>query len=486
MIFVAGTPSGSRAASGPDGLLLQGSNRLEYGVERSKGAGSNGAETLEDLFRLEARWRRLTIGGRLHLSQPSGGAAAESLDQRWFGWSGSAVDILAGTYYETWGQGLLLRAYEARSATVGRVERSLSFDRDIDGVRLRGHLGPLRGTLLSGRPRRTPLSGEPGAEAGARIDRIRGARLETRPIDPLTITGSYLRVNVPGETAGQFRTDEFHGAESTARFTFGEIRAEWANRRLEVPIGPRIRGDAAYVSASAFHGPVSVSYEFKDYEAFQGAYNEPPTLVKPQSWTLLNRQTHVATPNDEIGHQAELAWSAGAESGASLNHSRSDHHDGDRLYRYRQWTLEGRHRAGATGPRLRAVVDRAEDRLKGDDERWTAGAEAEVTLDAEWSFTGIAEWQRAELAFLGTRTRRLAQLELQRASLLTATVVLEASSEPEDGHDTWPSATLNLSRGAHNLNLFYGRRPTGFLCTGGYCFLAPAFDGFEARLISRF
>lgn len=470
----------ARATDATD-LQLAGSNRLEYGTARQ-----DGAESLDDLFRLEARWRGFTVGARLHVSQPSGGAAAESLDQRWFAYAGQSYEILAGTFYETWGAGLLLRAYEARSATVGRVERSLAFDRDIDGVRLRGARGPLRGTLLSGRPRRTALSGEIDSESGPRIDRLRGARLEARPADPFTLAGSWLRVNVPEGDTGRFRTDEFHSLETTARFDFGEVRAAWAARRLEAPVGPARTGDATSVSASGYQGPFTLTYEFKDNESFQAAYNEPPTLVKTQSWTLLNRQTHVTNPNDEVGHQVEAGWSPGPESGLTLNYSRSDHHDFDALYRYRQWTLEGRHRLGESGPRLKLVVDRAEDALKGDDERWTVGGEFEAPLSPDWSLTTIAEWQQTDLLFLGRGTRRLAQLELQRASLLTLTALVEKSSESEEGHDTFPSLTVNLNRGNHNLNLFYGRRPTGFLCTGGYCFLARAFDGFEARLVSRF
>ena len=47
---------------------------------------------------------------------------------------------------------------------------------------------------------------------------------------------------------------------------------------------------------------------------------------------------------------------------------------GDAIFRYRQWTLEGRLRPGGDEAplRIRGVVDHDEDRIKGDEERWTA------------------------------------------------------------------------------------------------------------------
>ena len=75
----------------------------------------------------------------------------------------------------------------------------------------------------------------------------------------------------------------------------------------------------------------------------------------------------------------------------------------------------------------------------------------------------------------------------QRAPWLTVTAQAEKTDQRGIPRTHWSSLTVNLAfLERHNLNLWYGARPAGFLCTSGYCFFAPAFDGFEARLLTRF
>lgn len=481
-VLLAGAPAPGGVARAAEAVApphITGSNRLEYGVTRTRGD-----ETFEDLFRVALGWRGFTADARLHINQPSSGAAAESLDQRAFGWADDHLDILAGNFYETWGRGLLLRAYESRSATVGRVERSLAFDRDIDGVRVRGRQGPFTATLLSGRPLLAPVSGSIGGTAEGRPDRLRGARLELAPAGPLRAAANYLRVDRAAPTGG-YGKDIFASGEISATGDWLDVTLEGVTRRPE-PSAALPHGDAFYSALSAFQGPFALTWEFKDYNHMNALYNEPPTLVKTQSWTLLNRATHVVETDDDLGHQVEARWSAGAETGATLTHARSDHHDEAADFRFREWTLEGRHRLGVTGTRLRAVADRAEDRLKGDRRRWTLGGEAELPLDDRNSLAFTAEWQQTDPLFATRRTRRLGQIEFQHAPWLTVTAQGEKSVEKGAPRTRWGSLTVNLAWGAHNLNVYYGSRPAGFLCTGGYCFFAPAFDGFELRLLSRF
>ncbi len=470
----------SATSAAPRDLHISGSNRLEYGLARK-----DGTESFEDLFRLDLRRGGFTFEGRLHLVQPSGGAAAESLDQRSLRFEDEHLDILAGTFYETWGRGLILRAHETRTATVGRVERSLSLDRDIDGVRLRGRYGAGRVTLLSGRPQVTPLSGSFDGGPAGRRDRVRGIRAETDLSRNVRAAGSYLRINGPLPDGGSAR-DVFSSVELDGDAGGFDGHVEVGHRDASPDLFLE-GGDAFYAALGYATGSFGFAAERKDYERFQSLYSEPPTAVKTHSWTLLNRQTHVTNLDDEVGWQAEASWSPDPESGLSLNHSRSDNHTGDDAFRYRQVTLEGRHRAGADGPRLRAVADWSRDILKGDDNRWTAGGEAELLLDDVNSLTLVLEWQQVERLFATTNVHRIATLEYQKSPWLTLTLQGETSRQPVDAQDTWASLTANATwSGRHNLNLFAGRRPAGLLCTGGYCFLAPAFDGVEMRLISRF
>jgi len=470
-------------------LLLSGSNRLEYGLTRE-----NGDESFEDLFRVDAGWRRWTLSARFHAIEPSEGPGEEVIDQRSLQYLDDNVEILGGNYYETWGRGVLLRAYETRTASVGRIERSVSLDRDIDGVRVRAHHGMLSGTALSGRPLLVPQSGEPTSPgAGERLDTIRGARGVLDPWDGVSVAGSYLRVNTidPGdptpEDAARIR-DEFLSGEIDLSRGFLTAHLTGATRQAD-PLLLSEDGRAWYGALTAAAYSIGASFEFKDYERFLGAYNEPPTLVKTQSWTLLNRGTHLSNPDDEVGRQGALEWSPGLEDGIALNHSRSDNHARDEVFEFRQWTLEGRLRPGRddTGPRLRAVLDHEIDRIKGITDRWSVGGDIEIGLDDVQSVAATLEWQTIEYVAADKQTLSLLTLEYQQAPWLTLALQGETAAVAVDGRDTWTSATVNVAFGGrHNLNVFVGRRPTGFLCTGGYCFLAPAFDGIEVRLISLF
>lgn len=443
---------------------------------------------------MDAGWRRWTLSARFHAVEPSEGPGQEEIDQRSLQYVDDHLDILGGNYYETWGRGVLLRAYETRTASVGRIERSVALDRDIDGVRVRGHSGVISGTVLSGRPLLSPQSGEPASDQdGQRLDTIRGARGVLDPLEGLSVAGSYLRVNTvdPGdptpEDAARIR-DEFVSGELDVVRGFLTAHLTGAHREADPLLLPE-DGRAWYGAVTAAAYSIGLSYEFKDYERFLGAYNEPPTLVKTQSWTLLNRGTHLSNPDDEVGRQLAVEWTPGLEDGLAFNHSRSDNHDEDGVFEYRQWTIEGRLRPGAedSGPRLRAVLDHEVDRIKGITDRWSVGGDVEVPLDELRSLAAALEVQTIEYTAAEKQTLSILTLEYQEAPWLTLALQGEAAEVPVDGRDSWASATVNLAwSGRHNLNIFMGRRPAGFLCTGGYCFLAPAFDGIEVRLISLF
>jgi len=470
-------------------LFLSGSNRIEYGLARE-----DGDESFEDLFRLDAGWRRWSLSARYHAIEPSEGPGLEEIDQRSLQYVDDHLEVLGGNYYETWGRGVLLRAYETRTASVGRIERSVALDRDIDGVRVRGRYGNLAGTVLSGRPLLVPQSGEPASDrTGERLDTIRGARAVIDPLDGVSVAGSYLRINTidPGdptpEDAARIR-DEFLSGEIDLVRGFLTAHLTGARRQADPLLLPE-NGRAWYGAVTAAAYSFGASFEFKDYERFISSYNEPPTLVKTQSWTLLNRGTHLSNPDDEVGKQVAIEWSPGLEDGLALNHSRSDNHNADLVFEFRQWTLEARLRPGPddSGPRLRAVLDHETDRIKGITDRWSVGGDVEIGIDEVRSVAATLEIQTTEYVAAEKQTLSLVTLEYQQAPWLTLALQGETAAVAVDGRDTWASATVNLAwSGRHNLNVFVGRRPTGFLCTGGYCFLAPAFDGIEVRLISLF
>src|SRR5262249_50073801 len=70
--------------------------------------------------------------------------------------------------------------------------------------------------------------------------------------------------------------------------------------------------------------PLAVSAEWKDYTRFRLGYNDPPSLVREQSFVLLNRTTHVLDADDERGYQIEGSYRVADLGAITLNDSRSD------------------------------------------------------------------------------------------------------------------------------------------------------------------
>jgi hypothetical protein len=200
---------------------------------------------------------------------------------------------------------------------------------------------------------------------------------------------------------------------------------------------------------------------------------------------LLNRSTHVANLEDEHGIQVEATWGPGGYTEVTANVSSADDSRTRSTARYREVFAQLRTEFDGVGAG-RLDLDWSEEGLKLVRNRWTAALELEGFVTEVYSVILDTEVQSVD-SELGDYASLLGQLAVSRAGAWTASVTAEHTTDPFAVKDTFVFASVDLRLHAnHDLTLGYGSRPAGLVCSGGFCFESPRFQGAEFRLLSRF
>ena len=259
---------------------------------------------------------------------------------------------------------------------------------------------------------------------------------------------------------------------------------------------------ALYAGTNLLWRAFTLSLEWKDYSQFRLGTNDPPSLVPEHTEVLLNRTTHVLVANDETGYQVEGSWSPLAWATLVLNRSRAD---GARDDRYEEWYAGLRALPrGGRGADGGVFYDRGADSTTAITRRDTYGFDVTGRWRSRWSARLDVERQTSERkSFIAaTSSIGLTHFEDVHVSLVATladvgsagftwdrtTDELDPSWDP--GRTTplhlfsW-NASARISDGNEAV-LFLGRRRGGLACTAGTCYVVQPFEGFEARLVSRF
>jgi len=482
-----------------DPVTVNGSGRVDFYYLRDPSPGlgvEDGATNLEGWFDLRAFSRSWDASARLRVHQSQGvtdDPSSADVDRRHLAFRAPRFEVLGGDYYLTLGNGLLLRAIEQRFVTLDRVDRAFNLDRRLDGVRITADAGPVRGVLLSGNPTRTGFAGSPvgGAEEKETDDLLQGGEVTVYPRPFLGLGFDYLSAEItsPDENwVGRAHQDlasyrvEATSAQLSGRFEYAEIRpgAEIADAFVfDLGVGRYARVEAAA-------GNAGVSLEWKSYRRFQNfRYHQPPTLVRTQESVLLNRATHLVNLEDERGIQVEATWSPGEYTEVIGNVATADDSEDSPVNRFREVFGEIRSEIEGLGAG-RLDLDWARDGREGVANRWTAALELERFVTETWSVILDAEGQRVDADF-GDHHNLLGQVGVSRAGRWTATVSIEHTTDPIALKENFAFASLDLRLNPDfDLTLGYGSRPAGTVCSGGFCFYSPEFEGAEFRLLTWF
>lgn len=483
-------------------VLVSGSARTDFNWLRKAPLSSfgieDGATNLEGWFDFRGQSDKWDAAVRLRIHESAGisdDPPREEIDRRHIAYRAQDLEITAGHFYTTFGNGLVLRTIEQRFVTLNRSDRAFNLDRNIDGVMVKVSLPEVEGTVISGRPGRTGLSQNVvgGAADSRSDDLLQGVDLNFTKFDQVSAGVSFIRAELADPQGGS----NYEGREEedlvsyriggnldavSGEFEYAEARPTGALRD-ELFVG---RGIARYFRLESGFGDLAVSLEGKSYRNFDFyPYNQPPTGVRTHESVLLNRATHVLLSDDERGIQLEALYVPEPFTSFVFNVATADDSEYSSERKFREVFASGRTEMKELGAG-RLALGWSRDRIKFIENRYTAALELERFLNDEDSVILDLEIQAAESLF-GDTTIQLAQISVSRAGLGTFSLTGEHSNDRTKSKRDWLFAALDLSLSdSVDLTLGYGSRPAGLVCSGGFCFVSPEFDGAEFRLLSRF
>ena len=480
---------------------------------------------LDDPFRTYGRldpayrYRGFAVGGRFefeHARVPDASTnpvdSYGELTQRWAEFQGARLRVRAGQFHTILGHALLHRSYELPGVVYEELGTRTRYaaSRDMDGALLEWRQAWVSARAFHGRfndATRSPASEESGAGR-----------------DGSLLTGGQGELRLPWNSrlgAAGLREEHDDGVRRTfASFSAGsDLLARAASAGWSLPVAVEAAREGGHPSdwapissdgsvAHALYGSAglmwrqwSLSGEWKDYSRMRLGYNDPPPLVREQSWPLLNRNTHLLDAQSEQGHQFELNAPLLPWMKWILNWSRSDGAPNARVFRFEERFAEVWMGPSDGRWEVRGYADRGYDTQDFISDRHAAGVSIAARWRSGWAGELEAERQRVVRAGVLATTPYediLATASVSRSGWGSAGISVTRTTDPLDlpfdlfGEPTAESAvfagvTVAADLGTqHRAELFVGERRGGRACVSGTCYDVPSLDGAELRWTSRF
>lgn len=431
--------------------------------------------------------------------------------QRWLELAGSRGRLRVGNVYTILGRGLLQRSFQLPGVVLtdeGSPSR-FGFSRDLDGVLAEGQAGPLSLRAISGAPTAGDIS--PGVADAFRLPLHSGnldaGQLALGPWRGSSIGAVTLRLSPQSGPKSEF-VSGFAAADPAALAGVDALSLPlYVEYALDQPTwrewwqfhAGRDRRHGLYASTGLTWDQLALSAEWKDYRHLLLGVNDPPSLVREQSYTLLNRITHVLNADEEHGIQFEGTWRQPGWGDLTLNRS---HAEGRLVASQPPRQFEERfaevHAAPGGWAWLDATLfaDHSRDDFVGADRRETFGGVASAPLPAGW---------RSDLDLERQSGRQTGHSFVEHAASFTlhhprwgsAGVAWQRSTNPTEArpgadlrtfhHRNWWGGTLSTRLAERvEATLFAGQRRKGLACTAGTCYAAEALEGAELRVLARF
>lgn len=494
---------GATVAAAAEPVVVQGLNEMQYSFNSDPDrVNTDPEEIFEDYLEADVRFRHFLVGFRYEAFLPPFQSGPDSLRQG-FSQRFAAVDysyggLRVGNFYEIFGRGLLFRSYE---------ERSIGVDNNMDGVLLRGGVGPVEVKAVSGRVQE--------AQTNDRSAVLRGTDIGIDAGHGLSFGGSYLIQSAedpskPG-TAALFSPQHVEAVGGRLSYThdFFDVYYEGGriNRLHRIPTSDwlhgrtydDLRGRGHYAAVNIFPLPgVAVTAEYKDYDRFRfqpmGAsgtdYNQPPAVTRETGYTLISRHPHELLPNDEKGYQVEAVITPPVE-GATITLSRAEATKQDGEHWFDEWYAEWRQYVGEKY--LVALIYDHTDEEKTGTVNHTPIVELEYFSGAEWSVRSEYQYQESTTE-AGLDRTHFALVEYHMNQDLAFSLVGEHADYCDASGGTCRERKDDFLYGqvdwffdqSQHLTLTVGKRQEGFICVGGVCQRVPEMQGVELKLVSQF
>ena len=465
-----GKPQWAEAVSATDKF------KYSYSTETEK-------EIFENWLDVSYQFGAFRTGIMLNSQAPSEeGNRQNEIVHRFFEFNSGEVSVRAGHFHGLFGRGLIFNSYE---------DRVVRIDTRLDGIIASTRQGNLNATFFSGSPSVRQLD-------------IRGTDVEYNLFGTMFVGGTgltYRSDNGPDSANEVFR--EWVGSfRARQNFGFGDFYIEQGFKTgydYNSATNEADEGQAFYGNLNLYQGPFSVSWEHSYYDRFavvKGAdgktsLNRPPSLAREFAWTLLNRSPHNLDPDDETGNNLDVMYSDDNGWTFLASGARLKNLDDEVVYEL----AFGSVKKDNLGP-FRATGGFGYQDSEG--LRQTVVGELTWMVDATHSWTFQAEHQHVRLEGgtgfeLGAYDVDWFKLEYETAPRWAFAAMFETNNKyaeqrpATEKEGPFPAAQISytISRGG-NLNLWFGSRQAGFLCSGGVCKFEPAFEGVELFGLFRY
>jgi len=461
-------------------------NQFEYSY-----SFDNDEEIVENWLDIAYQFGDFRTGVLLSHQSPSEEANRRNqVMHRYFEYRTGDVEVRAGHFYGMFGRGLVWNSYE---------DRFIRVDTSLDGIMVRGGLGPVRMQAMSGTSGTTVSINDPDGTIATSVD-VRGLDAEFTPMPGMVVGAAGLTYLPDLLVTSDEALREFVG---TGRFGYtqdhGSIYLEYGKKtgyEYDFATAEKDEGRAFYGNLSLYGGPISVSVERSDYEKFQVVnradgkqpLNRPPALVREHVYTLLGRKPHNMNQNDEKGWQVEVNADLGQGWAALGNVSRIEDHNRETLFEEAYGHIEQEH----LGPfRVRGGFGYQDGEGLM---RQTVVADATWHQSESMAWTAQFEHQHVRAGVLGAYDQQWMKIELVLPPRWTIDAIAESNNKYDAQFDSgeikgefFPSGQITYTlEGGGNLNLWFGKRQAGQLCAGGVCKFEPAFEGVEFYGVFRY
>ncbi len=452
--------------------------------------------SLFDQLNLSYRLKSLSLKTRIEQYYPSFGDnnSYTSLSQYKVEYKTKNLDLSVGHIYTMLGRGLLIRTYEIPGSiweTRGYRVR-YGFYKDMKGIELKYRIKKFELKAIRGRVLDVTLPPTIEKDVDRRPDLVEGGELRYN-FKNQKVGFTFMRQTNTLASTG-YASVYFDGNILKNVSIYGEFA-----RRLDSTSLLSLPGNAgfgAYTSLTYAHNRLGISLELKDYQnmSIGTGISDPPTLVKEQSYRLLNRSTHVPELTNESGYQLEIYYRFQNNSMLTLNHALAKNKiSAEKSPVFREYFAEYRFSAGEklSG---QAFADYSKAPFVNENNRYAGGFLLELSHNSGFNSSLETELQYVERTTAKTVTFLNAYLAytLSMTSKYSASLVYEYTSDPvhvenNKNYNYYPAVSISYRPDSHNqIALFYGKRRGGLACTSGVCYDVLDFEGLEIRLLTRF
>lgn len=478
---------------------LSGNNLAEYQLGNLPYTEPVALSSLYDQLNLAYRHKGLKASVRYEqfLSQNEG-SSYYKISQFQVQYRKDKLELKVGNFYETLGNGLLVRGYEiAASIYEEEAYRTrYGFYRDMLGFSAKytgdiWYMNALRGKSLVNT---LPPTVDPEER---RVDLVEG--LETGiSLFSQSLGVIVMRNSSPSEE-NFFYSLLFSGSVFSSLSYNLEYAHDIADGLPVFAMNDKSRY-ALYGSLAYSYQSFGVSFEYKNYHnmLIGNGISDPPTAVREHKYKVLNRSTHVTQLSDESGIQLEAYYSFAGGEHLLVNFTTAK----NQLfldYLYNEFFAEF---SFYPGPKNGITVfgDYSSDPFKLEENRWAGGLVWEYSLVGNWSTQLHLEYQyiEREIVDLTSINNGVVILGLSRSPELSLSFIMELSNDPyltdlsgasgnEKEYRYWPGVQASYKINSSNtISLFAGKRRGGPACASGICYEVLDFEGLELRLQTKF